>query len=167
MEGMKRARQLVSGHIHDMLVKCCDDLVTEAPDLAKGFRNFTGNTITGYAAGLYMDGALSDISLSVDGQKKPVHVKVRKGETVHLAPDYDGRERSFTGTVETDGGYSSQTAVKFLMGYKSKARSGFEIVVTNGTEYASYLENARNADVLTGLFRNASQILAQNIKPIK
>ena len=48
-EGMKKAKELVSGYIFDVLIKCCEDLIQDALDNKSGFRNLTGNTITSYA----------------------------------------------------------------------------------------------------------------------
>ena len=166
-EGMKKAKELISGHLYNVLTKCCDLLVTEAPNLANGFMNFTGNTITSYTAGLYIDGALNYVVCAGEHMKAPVRMKLKKGEYAYLTPDYDGRERGFKGTIETDAGYGWQTALNFLQRYKSESRKGFEIVVCTGTEYSTYLENARGADVLTGLFTHAESILSKNIKTMK
>ena len=52
-KGMKKAKELVSGYIFDVLTKCCEDLIHDALDNKSGFRNLTGNTITSYACGLF------------------------------------------------------------------------------------------------------------------
>ena len=54
-EGMRKAKELVSGYIFDVLTKCCEELIQDALDNKSGFRNLTGNTITSYACGLFMD----------------------------------------------------------------------------------------------------------------
>ena len=43
-EGMRKAKELVSGYIFDVLTKCCEDLIQDALDNKSGFRNLTGNT---------------------------------------------------------------------------------------------------------------------------
>jgi hypothetical protein len=48
-EGIRKAKELVSGYIFDVLTKCCEELIQDALDNKSGFRNLTGNTITSYA----------------------------------------------------------------------------------------------------------------------
>ncbi|THC82914.1 hypothetical protein E7X23_24385, partial [Bacteroides fragilis] len=130
------------------------------------FRNLTGNTITSYACGLFMDGRFSYFVCSGDSMKQPVRVKLTKGETF-VGVSYDNQNRRFTGTIETDKGYGEASSFDFLKRYKSESRKGFEIVMCTGTEYSTYLENVLNADVLTGTFQRAQNTLFKNFKPMK
>ena len=148
-EGIRKAKELVSGYIFDVLTKCCEELIQDALDNKSGFRNLTGNTITSYACGLFMDGRFSYFVCSGDSMKQPVRVKLTKGETF-VGVSYDNQNRRFTGTIETDKGYGE-----------------FEIVMCTGTEYSTYLENVLNADVLTGTFQRAQNTLFKNFKPMK
>ena len=84
-KGMKKAKELVSGYIFDVLTKCCEDLIQDALDNKSGFRNLTGNTITSYACGLFMDGRFSYFICSGDSMKQPVRVKLTKGETLSVS----------------------------------------------------------------------------------
>ena len=145
-EGIRKAKELVSGYIFDVLTKCCEELIQDALDNKSGFRNLTGNTITSYACGLFMDGRFSYFVCSGDSMKQPVRVKLTKGETF-VGVSYDNQNRRFTGTIET--------------------KKGFEIVMCTGTEYSTYLENVLNADVLTGTFQRAQNTLFKNFKPMK
>ena len=151
-EGIRKAKELVSGYIFDVLTKCCEEL--------------TGNTITSYACGLFMDGRFSYFVCSGDSMKQPVRVKLTKGETF-VGVSYDNQNRRFTGTIETDKGYGEAFSFDFLKRYKSESRKGFEIVMCTGTEYSTYLENVLNADVLTGTFQRAQNTLFKNFKPMK
>lgn len=164
-EGMKKAKEIISGHIFDLLVKCCEDLIQDAVQNKSGFRNLTGNTITSYACGLFMDGKFSYFVCSGDSMAQPVRVKLTKGETF-VGISYDNQNRRFTGTVETDKGFGEAFSFNFLKRYKSKARNGFEIVMCTGTEYSTYLENVLNADVLTGTFQRAQNTLSRNLSLI-
>ena len=102
-EGIRKAKELVSGYIFDVLTKCCEELIQDALDNKSGFRNLTGNTITSYACGLFMDGRFSYFVCSGDSMKQPVRVKLTKGETF-VGVSYDNQNRRFTGTIETDKG---------------------------------------------------------------
>lgn len=164
-EGMNKARQIVSDYIYGILVKCCDNLVSEGLRNKSGFRNLTGNTITSYACGLFLNGKLSYFVCSGDSMKQPVRVKLSKGETFK-GISYDGEQRRFTGRINTDKGYGATFSYNFLKGYKSQSGKGFEIVMCTGTEYSTYLEKTLNADVLTGTFLHASKILFNHFKPM-
>ena len=98
--------------------------------------------------------------------KQPVRVKLAKGETF-VGVSYDNQNRRFTGTIVTDKGYCEAFSFAFLTRYKSESRKGFERVMCTGTEYATYLENVLNADVLTGTFQRAQNPLFKNFKPMK
>lgn len=166
--GIKKARQIIGGHIFDCLTKACEQLTDNA---VKNYRSpigsFTGNTITSYACGLYMNGALSYYYSNGSKMKSPIRVKLTKGETAYLSPDYGGRNRRFTGKTDTDKGFGEDFSFKFLTRYKSKAKNGFEVVVCSGTEYSSYIENVWHGNVLTDTFEHAPKILSNNFKPMK
>ena len=163
-EGFVKAKQIVYEHITSILIKMCDDLIDDA--LAeKEYGNFTGNTVTSYACGLFISGRLSYVSLSSDKLDGPIRIKLAKGESAYLDPDYDGGARAIKGTVETDGKYGYQTSLDFLNFYNSNSK-GFEIVMCTGTEYSSYIEEEIGANVLTDTFINSKQILLSNLKPM-
>ncbi len=64
----RKAKELVSGYIFDVLTKCCEELIQDALDNKSGFRDLTGNTITSYACGLFMDGKIFLFRLLVEIQ---------------------------------------------------------------------------------------------------
>ncbi|MBB4043814.1 hypothetical protein [Bacteroides reticulotermitis] len=164
--GFKKAQQIANDYIANQLIKVCEMLVDDAVKRYKSpVGPFTGNTITGYACGVYLNGTLFYYYKN-DGIKSPLRGKLKKGESVSLAPDYGGRTRSMTGRINTDGEYGHEHSFKFLRAYNSKVKSGVEIVMCSGTEYSTYIETVLDGNVLTDTFRNAKQILANNIKPM-
>lgn len=164
--GMDKANSIIYNHISNLLMSVCDQSVVYAMTHHKGFLNFTGNTHTGYACGLYNDGKLVFVSFSADKDKPPVRVKLTAGETAFLDPDYDGRTRSYTGIIQTDRGYGRAYALRFLQSHKPKNNKGLSLCLTTGTEYSEFLEVVRHADVLTGTFTEIPQILFNNLKPL-
>jgi len=163
-KGLKKARELALEHIKNCLQDVCDDLVNHAVTNYSSPRGaFTGNTITSYAIGLFLDGEF-DYYYANDGIKPPVRVKLRKGERATLSPAWDGTTRSFTGTVDTGGGYGLDYSYKFLQSFKPKTK-GIVLVMCSGTEYSTYIETKMNGNVLTDTFRKASGML-NNFKPM-
>jgi len=164
--GLKKARELAAKHIQQCLEDSCDELVNDAVQSYKSpIGAFTGNTITSYAIGLYIDGDFTYYYAN-DGIKPPVRAKLKKGERAILEPDWEGRTRSFTGIVDTDGGYGERFSFNFLSSYKSKVK-GMELVMCSGTEYSTYIETTMKGNVLTDTFKKAQSILQTNFKPMK
>lgn len=164
--GFKKAQQIASDYIANQLINTCEMLVDDAVKRYKSpVGPFTGNTITGYACGVYLNGTLFYYYKN-DGIKPPLRAKLKKGETAKLEPDYGGRSRSMTGRVNTDGEYGAESSFKFLRSYNSKVKSGVELVMCSGTEYSTYIETVLNGNVLTETFRNAKNAMANNIKPM-
>lgn len=157
----------MGGYVFDRLAEACERLTDDA---VRNYRSpvgaFTGNTVTSYACGLYVDWALSYYYSNGGKMKDPVRVKLAKGETAFLNPDYEGRKRRFTGRTDTDKGFGEEFSFRFLSQYRPRVRKGFELVVCSGTEYSSYIESVWHGNVLTGTFDRASQILAKNFKPM-
>lgn len=165
-EGLKKARKIAFEHVRKCLEDACDDLVDDAVAKYKSpIGPFTGNTITSYAIGLFIDGKFVYYYKN-DGIKPPVRVKLKKGERVRLSPTWGGDERSFTGLVDTDGGYGEEFSYKFLQSYKSNTK-GIELVMCSGTEYSTYIENVFGGNVLYDTFKNAKPILMTNFKPME
>lgn len=164
--GMDKAKNFIYNHISNLLMDVCEQSVVYAMTHHTGFMNFTGNTHTGYACGLYIDGVFSGAAFSADKAKPPVRVKVDAGETAFLDPDYDGRTRKFTGVVKTDRGFGQPYALRFLQSHKPKNKKGLSLCMTTGTEYSEYLEIVHHADVLTGTFEEIPRILFNNLKPM-
>lgn len=165
--GMKKAGEIVSDFIYNYLVKVCEALVDDAVKGKRGWSSFTGNTITSYACGLYINGRFSYYYSSGDKMAQPIRVKLTEDEYAYLSPDYDGKNRGLRGTMKTDGDYGEDFSLNFLKSYKPDCNDGFAIVMCTGTEYSTYLENRNNANVLTDTFQKAQNILFSNLKPMK
>lgn len=164
--GMDKANTIIYDHLTDSLMNLCEEAVNYAMANHSGFKNFTGNTHTGYACGVYVKGKLTGVVYSADKANPPVRVKLTAGERIYLNPDYDGNSRMFTGMVETDRGYGKSYAATFLQSYKPMSDKGLAFVMTTGTEYSEYLEVVNHADVLTGTFDEIPKILFNNLKPL-
>lgn len=164
--GMDKAKTIIYNHLTEFLMNICEEAVNYAMANHKGFKNFTGNTHTGYACGVYVEGKLAGVVYSADKAKPPVRVKLTAGERVYLDPDYDGNSRTFTGVVETDRSYGKSYAASFLQSHKPKSDKGIAFAMTTGTEYSEYLEIVYHADVLTGTFIEIPKILFNNLKPL-
>lgn len=128
------------------------------------FRNLTGNTITSYAFGIYLEGKLQVMGFNKDS-KPALRNKLVKGEVVRDFVDYDGYLRAFfRADVDTDGGLGKDSSAQFLMGYTPPYK--YAIIFTTGTEYSAYLENVRNLNVLTEGFETSKTDFLKSFKPI-
>ena len=163
-EAKKRMRAEAERILQDALVAVCERLVGDALR-EKEYRNLTGNTVTSYTCGVFVRGRLVHVAQSGEGMSAPIRGKLRKGESHYFDPDYDGRRRRGTGSTDTDGGHGGDTAMDFIFSHKAGKR-GFEIVMTTGTEYSTYLETEHDLNVLTDTYENAKGILLSNLKPI-
>lgn len=139
-----------------------ENMVDNIIPLQRGFKNLTGNTITSFAYGIYIDKGLEQVGL-YNGEKA-IRSKLSKGE-IFRGVDYDGDERSgFRADVDTDGGYGTDTSIKFLEGYVPNGK--YAIVFTTGTEYSEFLETRRNVNVLTDAKTTSISNFIQSFKPI-
>ena len=141
--------------IMNTLIAWGKELLEDAKENA-GYSNFTGNTITSIAFGLYIDDALRGIYY-IGGCKKPVHAKVKKGEYINLKPDYDGnyRREGITGEVDVDDSTGLETSVRILRDARPPFHNG--IIITTGTEYTQYVERILMKNVLTETYQKAAQ----------
>lgn len=161
----KKMKELVSGHVYDMLVKTCDDLLGDAVT-SKSYSGFTGNTQTSYTCGLYIDGTFAYYVNQRMWSAEPVRKKIPLGVYVYLKKPYEGRPRGVRGKVNVDSLYGKDNALQFLKSYKRAPKNGFAIIMTTGTEYSIYLEQTKGLNVLTDTFQHARSILSKNVKPI-
>lgn len=164
--GFKIAKQIIFGHLFEQCVRLCDSLVKDAIQ-KREFQSFTGNTITSFACGIYIDGALSYMVASGQNMAAPVHAKVQKGEYVYLKNPYEGAPRGVKGKVDivyNDSGMDS--SFKILEGMK--ANKGLSIIMTTGTEYSTYLENVHHLNVLSDTSKesNVKGLLYNSFKPL-
>lgn len=167
--GFKKAKQLISGHIYDQLVITADKLIDHAiANYRSPIGPFTGNTITSYACGLYVDGVLTDIRLGGEKMRAPVHVKIQKGEILTLEEPYSGGKRTISGKADIVlGDEGMESSINFLTHYyKPQVRKGYEIVMCTGTEYSVYQENVWKSNFLTDTYKAASTGAFIKFKPL-
>lgn len=165
--GFKKAKQLIFGHLYNQCISLCDNLVNDALT-KREFLSFTGNTITSFACGIYIDGQLNYMVASGDNLSAPVHAKINKGELVFLSNPYEGRPRSVRGKVDIVYNMSGMdTSFKLLQGFSPKVK-GLSIMMTTGTEYSTYLESVYDLNVLseTAKYNNIKNLLYKSFKPL-
>ena len=156
--------EVITAHMVSSLASFGDYMIDKVLPLQAEFRNLTGNTLTSYAYGVYVNGSLHTIGLFGSGEPA-IRIKLSKGETVRNFEDYDGNIRSyFTGDIDTDRGYGDEASYRFLSGYTPTGK--YSLVFTTGTEYSAYLENVLNLNVLTDSFDTVRTELLQSFKPI-
>ena len=125
------------------------------------FSNLTGNTITSFSYGIYINGELEQIGL-YDG-KEAIRTKLTKDE-IFTGVDYDGKYRKyFKATISTDSDYGKNTSINFLSNYAPKSK--YAIVFTTGTEYSEFNKNI--VDSFTNLKVMSISSFVQSFKPIE
>lgn len=164
-EGIKKVDCLIGVHLYDILLKVATDYLSDMVR-SKEYQGFTGNTQTSYSCGLYVNGRLADVIVQREFSKKPIRLKVRKGERVFLEKPYEGKPRKSIGKVDVDSLYGVESAFAFLKNYKNIPRKGFAVVATTGTEYSEYLENVRHLNVMTNTWQSAKGIFESHLKLI-
>ena len=164
--GWKRAQRIINNYLYELVEHLCADLIDHALK-EREYDGFTGNTQTSYACGIYYNGGLMGMAIAGDTMRKPVHVKIRKGERVFLRRPYEGKARSVTGRVDVDGQLGMDSAADFLSSYRPFIKKGFSVVMTTGTEYSEYLENVRNLNVLTDTYQSSKGIVLRELNPME
>lgn len=166
-KGFKKAKEIIFGHLYNQSIKFCDALVRDALK-KREFESFTGNTITSFACGIYVDGDLSYMVASGENMAAPVHAKVQKGAYVYLSDPYEGMPRGVTGKVDIRYNTSGMdTAFAILQGIGSPPQ-GISIIMTTGTEYSTYLESVHDLNVLSDTAEkgNVKSLLYNSFKPL-
>lgn len=166
MDTYKHIKRVVDTYFERRLRRFCVELIEDAKK-SRTFSSFTGQTVTSYSCGVYVDGVLRYIAASGDGMRAPVFRKVRKGERVFLKRPYEGEARSVTGRVGVNDKSGQATAEDFLRNYKAPS-NGWCVVMTTGTEYSEYLEEKFNMTVLraTAAPNFVKAALLNHLKPI-
>lgn len=166
-KGFKKAKELIFSHLYNQCIKFCDSLVLDAI-IKSGFKSFTGNTITSFACGIYIDGALNYVVASGEDMDAPVHAKVQEGELVYLSNPYEGEPRSVRGKVGIVYNLSGmETSFRILQGFRPKNK-GLSVIMTTGTEYSTYLESVYHLNVLSDTAKesNVRSLLYSSFKPL-
>lgn len=165
--GFKKANRIIFGHLYDQSIRLCDALVRDAL-MKRDFQSFTGNTITSFACGIYVDGSLNYMVASGENMEAPVHAKVQNGQTVYLKNPYEGNPRSTKGKVDIVYDMTGmETSFRILQGLSPKTK-GLSIIMTTGTEYSNYLESVYHLNVLSDTAKesNVKSLLYSSFKPL-
>lgn len=168
--GSRMARDMIARHV---LNKILVPFGKHALQLAVKKRifegsNMTGNTINSYAVGIYVKGHLAWIETPSGSIPGPLQRKLGKGQKFYRASrrwDEEFQTGTFKGCVSTNGAKEPERSINFLKSYKA-INDGWEVVVCNGVEYASYQESVMNIDVLTESFDDSKFMFPTFINPM-
>ena len=156
-------KEIIANHMVAELSRFGDSVINFLLPEQAEYGNLTGNTLTSYAYGVYVDGVLQNIGLFKNGQPS-IRIKLSKGEVVRDFEDYDGKVRKyFKADVDTDKGYGDEYSYRFLTQYKPKGR--FSLVITTGTVYSACLEAVLRLNVLTDSFETVRNEMLESFKP--
>lgn len=163
--GFANALRAIEDVLFKSLADAADRLLVRVAT-TRQFIGFTGNTQTSYACGVYVNGKLEHVSVQRNWNAPPIRMKIRKGQVVYRSHPYEGVPRAVKGAVDIETDYGLQLSLRQLEEYKAP-RKGLALMMTTGTEYSVYIEQAMSLDVLTGTFREAAQILNNSWKKIE
>lgn len=163
--GFAKGLRMIEDVLFNSLANAADALLLRVAT-NRQFIGFTGNTQTSYACGVYVNGKLEHVSVQRNWSQPPFRMKVRKGKVVFLGNPYEGRPRAVTGQVDIVENHGLVLSLKQLEEYKAP-KKGLALMMTTGTEYSVYIEQAMSLDVLTNTFKDAARIINQNWKKIE
>lgn len=139
-----------------------ENMIDNIIPLQAGFKNLTGNTLTSFAYGTYLNKKLYNIGIFKGKSAK--RWKLTAGE-IFSGEDYDGNNRNyFKAEIDTDLGYGKDTSISFLESYTPKGV--YSLVFTTGTEYSTYLETNLHLNVLTDARTYSIANFIRSFKPI-
>lgn len=162
--GFAEGLRMIEDVLYNSLANSADALLVRVAT-TRQFMGFTGNTQTSYACGVYVNGRLVHVSVQRNWTEPPRRMKVRKGKVVFLSSPYEGWPRAVKGMVDIEENHGLTLSLKQLEEYKAP-RKGLALMMTTGTEYSVYIEQAMHLDVLTSTFREAPAILERNWKKV-
>lgn len=161
---IKKARDLIYESVYLTLLDAAKVAVREAAE-TRVFQQFTGQTVSSYACGVYMQGKLVEYIVN---DSITVHVKIRENEAVRLENPVEGKARTVKGQVVVYNDSGVELSVDILTQMQSRfGRNDFGLILTTGTEYSIYLEKFRHLDVLSQMKKELPGILKNNLQPIK
>ena len=162
--GFAKGFRMIEDVIFNSLANAADDILKRVAT-NRQFIGFTGNTQTSYACGVYVNGKLVHVSVQQNWKEPTRRMKVRKGKVVYLSNPYEGHPRAVKGQVDIVENHGLPLSIKQLEEYKAPRR-GVALMMTTGTEYSVYIEQAMSLDVLTNTFNDAPRIIERNWKRI-
>lgn len=148
--------------VKDLAVKCgkyATALVKAAIDARRGEPNahdFTGNLLNSIVVCVYQEKNPLTVAFAANRVAKAIQVKMRKrARRSHIFnPDYSGASSKYKPTVQTNGGWGVDDAIRFFDEYRPDGNNLFDIVVAYPVEYASFVEMERGT---TGIVRTHAQ----------
>ena len=162
--GFAKGLRMIEDVLFNSLADAADALLLRVAT-NRQFIGFTGNTQTSYAVGVYVNGKLEHVSVQRNWNQPPFRMKVRKGKVVYMENPYEGQPRAVKGQVDIVENHGLALSLRQLEEYKAP-RKGLALMMTTGTEYSVYIEQAMSLDVLTNTFKDAARIINQNWKKI-
>lgn len=169
-DAMMKIKESLNKKMLDALTNIAADLILDA-EFEKEFNNLTGNTLTSYAAGVYVDRKLRrwvnifHVDNAID---MPTSKKLSNKDGYQMVVHYDTHELIPVKTstfVDTSDEYGYETSEKFLKSYTPE-KDGYAIVMCTGTEYSAILEFG-GLNVLTDTFMKSPQLFLGNLRKIK
>lgn len=149
---LQRAREQINEVARKNAPQAARSLLDNVLSLLDGFSDVTGNTRTGIAVGVYLDGKLQSIvtSKEVYGQEAFV-AQLRKGEKYPFSITWSGESmrKKYSGEVNTSGKFASAEAIKFLIRKKPVNRVGWAFIVVSAADYSKYIEVHKRGNILT------------------
>lgn len=162
--GFAKGFRMIEDMLYNSFASAAEDLLIRVSS-NRQFVGFTGNTQTSYACGVYVNGRLVNVVVQHNWNEPPRRMKVRLGKVVFLSNPYEGRPRAVKGQVDIVENHGLVLSLKQLEEYKAP-RKGIALMMTTGTEYSVYIEQAMSLDVLTNTFKDAPRIIERNWKKI-
>ena len=160
INGLRIAKEKIHHFLIGRLAEYGEVLLADAA-FQKGYKSFTGNTLTSLAFGVYKNTVLTD-AVFISGKDAPVHAKIENGKRLYLKNPYEGEPRVRYGYVDIADEWGDETSLRTLKNVCPKGGNG--IVVTTGTEYSTFLENVWDMNVLSDTFLYAENDALRDMK---
>lgn len=162
--GLAKGLRMIEDVLFNSFADAADALLVRVAT-NRQFIGFTGNTQTSYAVGVYVNGRLEHVAVQQNWKEPPIRMKVQKGRVVYLSNPYEGRPRAVEGKVNIIENDGLTLSLRQLEEYQAPSK-GLALMMTTGTEYSVYIEEAMNLDVLTNTFKDAPRIIERNWKKL-
>ena len=164
-DAKKRMRAEVENYFTERLVRVCDRLVEDAV-ASKEYRNLTGNTVTSYTCGLYVNGSLSYVVQSGEGMTAPVRKKLRKGEYHYFKSGLRRREEGSQRDSGDGWRLGNQHSHVVRHGVQAPLEARLCHCDDHGHGIFGVLEQEHDLNVLTDTYEYVSDVMFNNFKPI-
>ena len=162
--GFAEAFRMFEDTVVNSLIASMQQMFAELPQKI-GYSGFTGQTMTSYMGGIYLNGRLRYIVTEKAWTRHPVRGKMPKDATWFLANPYEGENKIRHGYVDITNPSGRALSLDFLQSYHAPSNR-ICAIVTTGTEYSTFLEEYFHKDVLTRTWLDAPKILDMNWKKI-